>query len=365
MNNQPPDVFIETVEPLTPRNVPPPLPREVIEGVIGTTRFGELLQRSRDAARMTRADIANSLRLSVRVIIALEENDLAALPVPAFVRGYLRGYAKLVNIQPELVLAAYERGLTAQTPIPPPKASSLPQWNSEWLRQPLPIAVAGLVVLMGWWWHDRDAPITPTVPTPMASSPVLPAAPSSTTPAAATPSSATPVVAPSAANGATAQGADSQPQESAEALATDPPSEDGSTTTTAPAPTTDPHRVATAASSTVGSTSSATGATAANTTTPPPPSVTPNTAPAAQPTVTIQTSKDTWVRVKDGAGQVLFDAPLDANQSRSFQGKTPFQVKLKKAAGVTVTYDGKPFDFSEYTKGRGARFTLGEADHAH
>ena len=52
------------------------------------------------------ADVAARLRLSVRQIEAIEAEDYASLPGKAFIRGFLRNYAKLLKLDQDSVLSA-------------------------------------------------------------------------------------------------------------------------------------------------------------------------------------------------------------------------------------------------------------------
>lgn len=60
--------------------------------------FGERLAAEREQHGLSQADVARSLNLRVAVIVALEEEDFAALPKMAFVRGYARSYARLLGL---------------------------------------------------------------------------------------------------------------------------------------------------------------------------------------------------------------------------------------------------------------------------
>lgn len=66
---------------------------------------GEQLRAARLRKGLSEADIAASLKVPVRYIEALDRGDPAGLPEPAFVRGYVRGYARLVGVDPDEVCA--------------------------------------------------------------------------------------------------------------------------------------------------------------------------------------------------------------------------------------------------------------------
>jgi cytoskeleton protein RodZ len=72
---------------------------------------GAIIRARREARGLTRQDIADSLNLGQRVIEDIETENWARLPTPAFTRGYLRAYAKLLDIDPHEVSSAFEAAL--------------------------------------------------------------------------------------------------------------------------------------------------------------------------------------------------------------------------------------------------------------
>ena len=59
---------------------------------------GQRLRTGREALGLSQAEIATRMHLSVSYIRALEADDYDRLPEAAFVRGYIKNYAKLVNL---------------------------------------------------------------------------------------------------------------------------------------------------------------------------------------------------------------------------------------------------------------------------
>ena len=86
---------------------------------------GGRLARSREELGWTRDDVAAQLNLSVRSVRALEENAFEDLPGPAFARGYMRSYARMLGWSEEEIGRAL-----AQMPGPPPDAG-LPRSRSS------------------------------------------------------------------------------------------------------------------------------------------------------------------------------------------------------------------------------------------
>ncbi|CAK0765200.1 cytoskeleton protein RodZ [Gammaproteobacteria bacterium] len=388
MNSQPSDISVDislpAVELVAPAILSPSPTKGGAEGE--GAEPGSRLQRAREERRWSRADIAAMLRLNVNVITALEENDYSRLPFPTFVRGYLRSYASLLNLAPEPFLAAYARqGIAPPPPSLLPFARRQSRGDRLW-RFFTYIVVLGLIGLVGLWWQNRDAPnlgqaaVVPlTLPSgspPIVSSPAVEIAKRNTQPLS---KGSTPHE-PSAPHDASAPELPSR--ELAEIRALGPPPEDDAPTppasvlppagqheTTAfPAPSSSsPSTPAKADPALPLVQTAATGGTtvASTTTLPATDAASPSTATTApsmegQSTVIVEVTTSTWVKIKDSKGKVLFNTLIKAGQSQSFQGRAPLKVRLGKVKGVTVSYNGQPFDFSRYIKGETARFTLGK-----
>lgn len=67
---------------------------------------GEALAARRLELRLSVEDVSARVKLAPRQITALEANDFGALPGMATVRGFIRSYAKLLELDPEPLLAS-------------------------------------------------------------------------------------------------------------------------------------------------------------------------------------------------------------------------------------------------------------------
>ena len=90
---------------------------------------GASLSAARNEIGLSVADVARSLRLSVRQIEAIEADDFDKLPGKTFLRGFVRNYAKLLNIDPEPLLEACQQ--TAIQPLAQSHAISVPPGEVE------------------------------------------------------------------------------------------------------------------------------------------------------------------------------------------------------------------------------------------
>lgn len=125
------------------------------------SRPGSILRAEREALGVTVREVSETLNLSIAVIEAIEADDLERLPGPVFARGYLRSYARLLELDPEPLLAQY----------PPPPEPSLPLGRvpeppiREWIRRrpelvlgaAAGVAVLLLVLLVVWLWPSGSA----------------------------------------------------------------------------------------------------------------------------------------------------------------------------------------------------------------
>jgi len=69
---------------------------------------GSLLADARKKQQRTVEEIASELNLSVTQIRTIESDQSEGLPEPTYVRGYIRSYAKLLGLTPEVVLENYK-----------------------------------------------------------------------------------------------------------------------------------------------------------------------------------------------------------------------------------------------------------------
>lgn len=102
--------------------------------------------------------VAGKLHLRVRIIELLEADDYHLMPEAVFIKGYLRAYAKLVDLAPEPLLDLFNaRHITE-------RKSERTLWQSRretnraehairWLTGFFAVAVLAAVVI---WWHANQ-----------------------------------------------------------------------------------------------------------------------------------------------------------------------------------------------------------------
>ena len=68
---------------------------------------GERLRAAREALNLSFDDVVHELRLEGNIIAAIERDDLDGLSAPVFVKGYLRSYARLVQLPEQEIVDAW------------------------------------------------------------------------------------------------------------------------------------------------------------------------------------------------------------------------------------------------------------------
>jgi cytoskeleton protein RodZ len=79
---------------------------------------GEVLKSAREAQQLDIDDVCSYLRLSRRQVIALENNDFAVLPESTITRGFIRNYARMLDLDAEPLLEAYRGFASSHHPRP-------------------------------------------------------------------------------------------------------------------------------------------------------------------------------------------------------------------------------------------------------
>ncbi len=76
----------------------------------------------------------------------------------------------------------------------------------------------------------------------------------------------------------------------------------------------------------------------------------------------LELSKDSWVEVEDAKGKKLLYRLIKAPARRVVEGQAPFKVFLGNAPGVSLNYNGFPYDLTSHTDGDVAQLTIGKAN---
>jgi transcriptional regulator with XRE-family HTH domain len=116
--------------------------------------LGQELKRERELRGISLREIADSTRINLRLLQALEEDKLDAIPGPFFVRAILRSYARSIGIDEHQVLNKYQEMYTfeeqlqyGESPERPRPLSRLFRRKSVWIAA-LAVAIIGLGLVL-------------------------------------------------------------------------------------------------------------------------------------------------------------------------------------------------------------------------
>jgi cytoskeleton protein RodZ len=88
---------------------------------------GELLKSERIKKDLSIQDVAYALKLSSRIIQAIENGDTDDLPAKTFVRGFVKSYADYLKINSDAVLKQFQEEMGSTHPVPKTMAPPIGQ----------------------------------------------------------------------------------------------------------------------------------------------------------------------------------------------------------------------------------------------
>jgi cytoskeleton protein RodZ len=288
---------------------------------------GALLLEARRAQGLSIGDVARQLKLSVRQVEALEQDDYSAFPGPVFVRGFLRNYAKLLRLDEQAVIGSGQVPSSGAPPAAVESVSAVEAPQRSMLASVL-LAMIVLAVLLSLVFLLRGgrSGAPERAGTPMAT-PGMPSVASSPQHAESPPPSA--AHAPGLGTPAAVSGTAAAPAGSAADLPAAAVSAPAGSTSTLPAPPAE---------------EAAPGPDAASA--------------GDRRELRLAFQDQSWVEIRNAAGEVIFSRLNEAGSERVVRGVPPLTVVIGNAHGVTLSYRGKPVDLGPHTKIDVARLTL-------
>ena len=326
---------------------------------------GQTLRMAREAKGMDVAEAARSLNMSESMLRNVEAGAFDKLNGHTFARGYVRAYAKLLGLDQEQLVTAFDRYTGTDATGSEVRALGRleePVRVSQNLMRMLSVAVlAGGALLTYLVWpekavekaaseigieHVEVESADGTTQIHLLDEPEDQAVAEANKPAEVEPAPATAELsAPETpAVAASEMAAPLAPAAPASAPAV----------TVAPTPATPAAAIPPAAASVVPDAAPVTPMAAAPAATLPP------AVPAGQALVQVQFSADCWTQLTDADGKVLFSALKRKGELLELAGKPPFELRLGYARGAQVSLNGQPVDVAPFTSGETARMKLGQ-----
>ena len=116
--------------------------------------IGLLLKKTRESQGKTLEDISAQTKIQLPLLQSLESGDFGRMTNKAFIKGFLRQYAKALNMNADELLATYENsfvGTPDPKPVPVSKLDSkelTDKTNLLWIRAPSQFITLGAVVII-------------------------------------------------------------------------------------------------------------------------------------------------------------------------------------------------------------------------
>ncbi|KFZ31325.1 hypothetical protein IDSA_00910 [Pseudidiomarina salinarum] len=319
----------------------------------GTTP-GQLLRAAREEKGLTTQQVADSLRLRFTIIDMIEADEYEKLAAPAFVRGYLRSFAKAVEADLAEVLHAYEQmgyGASTKPNLSMQSFSKRQVLDREdsrlkWFSYLIIAIVLALAVI--WWWQDSDFSMDSIFGS---GSPQSDVARGSTTGETRnrieiTDRSDDSVTLPETRGGTTGYtpvGVERIPESEVSAA-------DVSTAEVVPEPV--------IISPTPVPSADIPGSTPADVSATDDPAVEAGLTDVDEASLALTFSDSCWIKVTDATGEDIAIGVKQAGYHMPLTGQPPFDIILCKPEAVELTYQGEEIDLSAYRRNRSVTLTL-------
>lgn len=300
------------------------------ETVAPAIEAGTLLKNKRESLGLTQKQISDRLKLRVTLIQQIEENQFESDQVATFMRGYIRSYAKYVNLDEKVVLNALHHSGDAQHQEQEMLSFSRKTKTEKHNSRIMLITWSIFAVIVGisslWWWQNQQQD---TLSQSLAN----------------TESSEELVVEESLDPELTSLEVIEAEQNAEISPATENSDELTEVSSAEDSVTLDPVEVIEEApeAADVASVTAEPETVASE---------------AVVNELVMQFSADCWIQVKDASGKTLSTGIKKAGQTLNLSGTAPYKVILGAPEGVSMTFASEPVDLSGYTSGKVARITL-------
>ena len=110
---------------------------------------GELLKQAREKKGLSHEQVSEMTRLRVHILKALEGEVWEELPPPVFVRGFIRSYARILDLDEKVALEGYEDHAAVADTMPQPLTVYGGHRRGRIIF--LPIILCGIGLLLYLW----------------------------------------------------------------------------------------------------------------------------------------------------------------------------------------------------------------------
>lgn len=313
------------------------------------TNPGETLRQAREIKGWSVAEVAAQLNLTPQRLAQIEAGAFDKLPGTTFARGYIRAYAKLLEMDQNRLVMEFDQftgtDATGSSVHALGRIEEPVRYSQSILRLVSFLLLLALIGAGFLWWQDQGRPGASLADLGLEHVEVEGADGTTQVHSLAEPEDQAVVdaqggeqggplllpIEPGEAPEESTAAEQSAAQDAAPARAPETPAVSGANepavAASAPAPTTEP--------------------------------AAPVAVPAGQGALNVQFTADCWTQVTDADGKVLVSALKRSGERIELTGKAPMELRLGFARGAQVTYNGQSVDVAPHMTGETARLKLG------
>ena len=129
----------------------------------GSKTAGEVLRKKRENIGLSIDHIANQLNLDSKLIELLEKNDYEKFNIETYIKGYLRAYAKVLDLDGDMIINLYKESNPEKTPEILPNVKPKIQRNSADRSVKLFSYIIGLTIALSILvWYQNNFLVQPS-----------------------------------------------------------------------------------------------------------------------------------------------------------------------------------------------------------
>jgi cytoskeleton protein RodZ len=314
------------------------------------TNPGESLRQAREIKGWSVAEVATQLNLTPQRLAQIEAGAFDKLPGTTFARGYIRAYAKLLEMDQNRLVMEFDQftgtDASGSSVHALGRIEEPVRYSQSILRLVSFLLLLALIGAGFLWWQDQGRPVASLADLGLEHVEVEGADGTTQVHSLAEPEDQA-VIAAQGNEQSSPLLLPVEPGEAPEAASTaeQPAAEAGTAESAQEAP-------AAPVSNTPAAPAPAPAAPAAE-------PAAPVAASAGQGVLNVQFTADCWTQVTDADGKVLLSALKRSGERIELTGKAPIKLHLGFARGAQVTYNGESVDVTPHISGETARLTLG------
>ncbi|MCP1339213.1 DUF4115 domain-containing protein [Idiomarina sp. M1R2S28] len=326
---------------------------------------GEILREAREAKGLEQREVADQLRLRKQIIELLEADDYSTFSTATFIKGYLRSYAKLLDLDDTELFEAYKARGYKEVESSQMQSFSRRKKHEESDNRLMLITYVVIIIVVAlviWWWQEPDLGFSEGETGTQGSSEISPA---DTDGEAGNLGEieilnqpTEPQIEPNEDEAILESEVEADDTNVAVESVQEPVSESGENNDESQAANTE------SAANDVSDTQELPTESVEQTdnqaeTSVESEAVEPSPQPeAVSASLVLEFNEECWVKIDDASGETQAVGVKAAGYRMPVPGEAPFSVTLCKPEAVNVSFNGNAFNMDQFRTGRVARFTV-------